>query len=314
MDRKNSLDLSKQSQGQIQKKILFISTLTPPNGGSAMSSEMCLNILKEDKRFIVRNIKLNYSLNMSDIGKINLKKVYGLFQVRKQIRGLLRQFQPNIIYFVPAVAGFALIRDYYFLWIIKKLKKGKLILHIRVQFKNKDWNNPIKKLIIQDLLGCDKAIVLGPELIENLKNRVPIENIRILPNAIPNVLTDINFEKIMWQRSLNNNLQILFLSNMHETKGWFKVLEACKLLIDSGIKFICHFVGEWTSKSDSQKFYEYIEINNLLNNIIFHGQLLKNEKNGMLAMADILIFPTEYDACPRVIIEAMEFGLSIIAN
>lgn len=105
----------KQSQDQTQKKVLFISTLTPPYGGSAMSSEMCLNILKEDKRFIVRNIKLNYSLNMSDIGKVNFKKIYGLFEVRKQIRGLLRQFQPDIIYFVPAVAGFALIRDYYFL-------------------------------------------------------------------------------------------------------------------------------------------------------------------------------------------------------
>ncbi len=308
------MSLLKQGQGKLQKKILFISTLTPPNYGASLSSEMCLKILKDDSRFKVENIKLNYSAEMSDVGKVNFNKIYGLFQVRYQIRRSLKQFEPDLIYFVPAVAKFGLVRDYLFLRIIKILKKGKLILHVRAQFKEEDWDNPIKNYIIRHLLECDKVIVLGQELVENLNNTVLFENIRILPNAIPKTLSDTEFRKILEQRTLNSNLHLLFLSNMHEAKGWFKVLETCKLLKESEIEFTCHFVGEWTSKSDTQKFYDYVENNNLLRNIVFHGQLLDKEKNNMLAIADILIFPTEWDACPRVIIEAMEFGLNIIAN
>ncbi|MEX2513462.1 MAG: glycosyltransferase family 4 protein [Cyclobacteriaceae bacterium] len=298
-----------------KKKILFVSTLTPPFYGSSLSSEMCLNILKKDGKYDVTNIKLNYSFDMSDVGKLNLNKILGFFKVRKQIRVSLKQFQPEIIYFVPAVTGLALIRDFLYLRSIKSLKNGKLILHIRGQFLKKDWQNPITKYIIKSLLVCDKVIVLGPELIANLKNRILKENIFVLINAIPNTLSNDEFEEIIIQRNLNSDLNLLFLSNMHEAKGWFKVLEVSKLLFDSGIKFSCHFVGGWASKNDNKKFFDYINKNNLSNNIFYHGQLLNEEKNQMLAKSNIMIYPTEYnDACPRVIIEAMEYGLTVIAS
>lgn len=67
------------------KKILFLSPLPPPYYGSAMSSQMCLNILKNSKDFEVRNIKLNYSKEMNDIGKINFNKIKGMLKVSKQI-------------------------------------------------------------------------------------------------------------------------------------------------------------------------------------------------------------------------------------
>lgn len=60
------------------RKILFLSPLPPPLYGSAMSSEMCLDILKSDKRFDVQNVKLNYSRAMTDVGKLTLSKLYGI--------------------------------------------------------------------------------------------------------------------------------------------------------------------------------------------------------------------------------------------
>lgn len=297
-----------------KKKILFLSTLTPPYYGASMSSEMCLNILKEDKNFEVKNIKLNYSEEISDVGKISLKKINGLFEISSQIKKILKQFNPEIIYFAPAVTGFGLIRDYYFLHIIKLKKKAPLILHIRGQFKNKDWKNPFKKKIISQVLKCDKAIVLGPELIKNLKNLIKDENIYILPNAIVNSLTDAKFEDILNEKKIDHKLKLLFLSNMQEAKGWFKVLQACKLLDNSGIKFECHFVGKWSSTNDEKKFHKYVSQHNLSAMVKYHGQLLNEEKNKILSETDIFIYPTEYDACPRVIIEAMEYGVATIAN
>lgn len=296
------------------KKILFLSPLPPPFYGSAMSSEICLDILKSDKRFDVQNVKLNYSRAMSDVGKLTLNKLYGIIIVIRQIRHLIKDFNPEIIYFMPALSGFALIRDYLFLRIIKTFNRRKLILHIRTQIKREDWDNPLKKIILKGLLQCDKVIVLGPELIENLNGEVARNKIYILPNAISNTLSDKEFENINDRKSINNDLNLLFLSNLEESKGWFKLLEACKLLSDADLNYTCHFVGDWRSEHERQKFLRYIEKNNLSGNIIYHGRLMGKEKNEMFANADILIFPTEDEACPRVIIEAMEYGLPVISN
>lgn len=297
-----------------QKRILFLSTLTPPYYGASLSSEMCLNILKEEKNFDIRNIKLNYSEKMSDVGKLNLKKIYGFFQVSRQIKKNLKQFNPEIIYFVPAVTGFGLIRDYCFLRIIRLKKRGRLILHIRGQFKKNDWENPLKKRLITRLLKCDKVIVLGPELIKNLNNLIQKENIYILPNAIVNTLKNDEFEKIIREKKRKKKLELLFLSNMQESKGWFKVLETCNMLRDSGIKFESHFVGKWSTTKDEKKFHKYVKKHNLFRIVNYHGQLLNKEKNDILSKIDILIYPTEYDAFGRVIIEAMEYGIIPIAN
>lgn len=303
-----------ESRSETRKKILFLSTLSPPFYGSSLSSEMCLSILKDDKRFDVQNIKLNYSESMSDVGRINLKKIRGLYQVTQKIRKQIRAFQPDIVYFVPAVTGFALIRDFLFLSEIKLLNKGKLILHMRGQFKKEDLQNSVTRYMIKDLLKCDEVIVLGPELVNNVTDIVPVPRVTVLPNAIPDSIADADFKAMMAERQKGTILQLLFLSNMQEAKGWFKVLQACKLLMDFGCPFRCHFVGGWSSEAAKEKFFSYINENNLQENVVFHGQLLRQEKEEMLKQADVLVFPTEYDACPRVVLEAMEYGIPVVAN
>jgi glycosyltransferase involved in cell wall biosynthesis len=296
------------------KKTIFISTLPPPFHGASMSSAMCLEILKNEKSIEVINIKLNYSIDMNDLGKVTFKKLQGIFITSKRIRRLIKIFNPDIIYFAPAVTGFGLLRDFLFLKLIKIWHKGKLILHLRGQFKKKEVNNPLSKFVINSLLVCDKAIVLGPELVKNLNNRIPIEDIYILPNAIVKTLSDLEFQNIIDRKNSGSKINLLFLSNMVEFKGWFKVLETCKLLGEANISFICNFVGEWPSKFEELKFYNYVKTNSLGNNVIYHGQLLSKAKNLLFERSDILVFPTEYDACPRVIIEAMEFGLPVIST
>jgi glycosyltransferase involved in cell wall biosynthesis len=135
-----------------------------------------------------------------------------------------------------------------------------------------------------------------------------------LPNALEESLTENEFEIYYRNRGKGSCLNLLFLSNLYESKGWFKLLESCKMLKDDGIRYLCHFVGDWPSVTEKQKFFSYIDKNSLSENIIYHGRLIGKAKQQILMEADVLIFPTEYDAFGRVIIEAMEFGLPVIAS
>jgi glycosyltransferase involved in cell wall biosynthesis len=290
-------------------KILFLSPLPPPHYGSAMSSEMCLEILKN---FKVENIKLNYSKEMSDIGKINLSKIKGIFEVKKQIKNLIKEFKPDKIYFVPATSGFGLIRDYLFVRRIKKLRKGKILFHVRSRTIGSGFNNYFYKKMFMG----QKAIILGDALVNDVSQWIKKEDISILPNAIKNEVSDSELKKILNKRKKNKGFNILFLSNMDKTKGWPKLLDACKILNEKGFNINCEFVGAWQSKEDEKYFYEFIKNNNLEKKVFAYGRKTGKDKNVFLEKANVLVFPTEYklETFGRVIIEAMMFGIPVIAN
>lgn len=292
------------------KKILFLSPLPPPHYGSAMSSKTCLNILKDSDEFKVESIKLNYSTNMGD-NKINLKKIKGFFEIKKQIRKGLKEFNPKIVYFVPATSNLGLIRDYLFIKEIKK-KGFPILFHVR----SRTIKNRLNNKIYRKMFSGEKAIVLGEQLISDVSDYIPKKDIFVLPNAIKNDLSENQFEKIMGQREKRKEFNILFLSNMDKTKGWPKLLEACKILSEKNVDFNCNFVGAWQNKSDENEFEKFIKEHNLQEKAFYLGKKQEAEKNKIFENSDVLVFPTEYklETFGRVIIEAMMFGLPVIAN
>lgn len=295
-------------------KILFITPLPPPNYGSAISSEVNLKILKTCEDFEVWNIKLNNSKDISDVGKFSIAKILGVLQVVRDIWKTMGKKNPDIVYFMPATFGIAFFRDSLFLWLIRRFKNKELILHLRSQFEKRDWSNRFKRFLIKRMLRCDKVILLGAELKDNLNYAVPDKKIFFLPNGIPNSLSTEEFRDIKDGRESNVEINLFFLSNMLEFKGWYKLLTTCKLLKDNNVNFKCHFVGGWPSKVEKKKYNDYVDANVLQNEVIYHGELFGVEKARMFSKADIFVFPTDFDACPRVVIEAMEYGLPIIST
>lgn len=298
------------------KKVLFISPLPPPHYGSALSSEMCLNILRGSRDFEVRSIKLNYSRKMNDLGKINFDKIIGIFKVKNQIKKEIKNFKPDIVYFMPATSSLGLLRDAYFIKQIKKIWKGKILFHIRARILEEDWKNKRKRKILSGMLKDQKAIVLGEELVRDLHGLIKNENIFILPNAIKNDVSDKQLKEILKERKKNKQLEILFISNMDRTKGWPKLLEACKILDKKNINFRCGFVGAWQSKKDKEYFENFVKRNNLQNKVFSLGKKIGKEKRKILEKTDVLVFPTEYklETFGRVILEAYMFMVPVIAN
>lgn len=294
------------------KKILFLSPLPPPFYGSAISSKFCLDILSKSKKYEVRSIKLNYSKEISDMGKINLDKIIGIFKVLKQIQKQLKEFRPDIVYFVPATDSFGLIRDFLFLKQIKRYFKKKILIHLRTR----TIKTLLRNFFYKEIFSNQKVIVLGKELVEDISEWVGRDDIYILPNAINNSVSNKELNKILKERKKNKIFNILFLSNMEKTKGWPKLLEACKILKERRISFICNFVGDWQNVEDKEYFYNFIKNNHLEKEVFEYGKKIGKEKDNCLKNADVLVFPTEYrlETFGRVVIEAMMFAIPVIAN
>jgi len=297
----------------MKKKILFLSPMPPPYYGSSMSSEMCLGILKQSKKFEVRNVKLNFATETNGLVP-KWKKIFNFFNTIKKILFELKNFKPDLVYFVPATTSFGLIRDYLFVRKIKRYYNGKILFHIRSRMIN--WDSYFGRKMYEGIFIKEMAIVLDECLKEDLRDLILDKNIFVLPNAIKNEFSDIEFEKIIFSRRKNDKFRILFLSNMDESKGWFKLLEACKSLKDFDLDFECNFIGAWSGPKDEKKFYSFVKKNSLNNFVNYLGVKINKEKNDVLKKSDVLVFPTEYklETFGRVIIEGMMFGLPVIAN
>ncbi len=300
----------------MKKKILFLSPLPEPHYGSALSSRLCLEILKGNNNFEIRNIKLNYSKEISDVGRLNLKKIRGFFKVMSNIRKTLIKFRPDQVYFVPATSGLGLLRDFYFVKQIKKYWEGKIIFHIRSRILKEDWDSKFNGKKLFKMLKGQKVIILGRGLIKDLNGIIVKRDIFILPNTIKNEVSKEQFEKIRIKRFKNKGLKIIFLSNMDRSKGWPKLLNACKLLNENKIDFECVFVGPWRLKKDKIAFKKYILKNNLEEKVFSVGKKTGEEKKKFLEESNVLVFPTEYklETFGRIILEGMMFGMPIIAN
>jgi glycosyltransferase involved in cell wall biosynthesis len=299
----------------MKKKILFLSVLPPPIYGSAMSSLTCLKVLQQDKNLEVYNLKTNFSKAFGDVGKISLIKIAGFFLILSKVISYTIKNRPDLVYIMPATAGFAFFRDFAFAFILKLLGRN-IIYHLRTQITAEDKKNKLKNYILKKAFQNSKVIVLGKELKNNVLCYFRDNDIFILPNAISKTLSMERYEKIEKNRLNRSGLRLAFISNMMKPKGWPLTIEAANILNKTGVDFSLTFAGNWPSDKEKNDFYNLVKKYKLNSKISYAGYLDTKGKNNLLANSDILVFPTEYkfEALPRVIIEAYEYGLPVITT
>jgi glycosyltransferase involved in cell wall biosynthesis len=169
----------------------------------------------------------------------------------------------------------------------------------------------------------DYFIILGKSLNKNY-DLLYNDNTKVV--VIPNGYNiNEDFSNIIFQ---DEHFNILFLSNLIESKGYIDLLEAIKILVnDHGITEIkCIFCGNFLDSTDNYYFRNkedaelyfnnFIKINNLNNNIIYKGLVSGNDKHNILKKSDIFILPTYYstEAQPLSILEALAYGKIVIAT
>jgi len=110
---------------------------------------------------------------------------------------------------------------------------------------------------------------------------------------------------------------ILCVGTLHEVKGQSFLIEACRLLQESGINFVCHFVGEGPDKT---ALTEFVNQAGLSAKVYFHGRQKQERVAQLLQDADVLVAPSvptrdgRREGIPVVLMEAMSSGVPVVAS
>ena len=210
-----------------------------------------------------------------------------------------------MVYLAPTAAGYKFYKDF-ILCITAKFFCKKVIYH----FHNKgiSVNKFVPSFIMRFYFKNVNVILSSPLLKYDIVKYVPDNHISYCPYGIPD-------EKTTFYQKENKTCTIIFFANMIIEKGVFDLLKACHILDNKGINFKCNFVGAWYDVKETD-FIRFVKERHLTEKVFFLGPQYGEDKNRVLASADIFAFPTFYsDECfPLGILEAFRWNLPVISS
>lgn len=292
--------------------VLFILHLPPPVHGAAMMGKYIYDSKLVNKKFDCHYINLSTAKDLSDIGKLRLKKFTNFVRLLKRIRKDVKRLKPQLVYVTPNACGGAFYKDFIVVEMLKHMG-CKVIVHYHNKGVATRQDRKFDDFLYRKFFKGIKVILLSEKLYVDVKKYVKRENVFFCPNGIPENSFVSSKEK---KRKSNAVPRILFLSNLLESKGVIVLLDALKILKDKGYSFICNFVGGETSEIDSARFKAEVEKRHLNNMALYIGKKYGTDKDAIFEQSDVFVFPTFYhnETFGLVNLEAMEHKLPIVTT
>lgn len=286
-----------------KKKILFFIKLPPPcTGVTRINSIIAKNNLIK-KKFTLKIIHVSYVSVISKLGKFTISKIWKVLHLFCQLLHQLIFFNPKIVYFQISPLGFAFIRDFVFIFLIKLFKK-KILFHLHGKGIDIQSDNLIYKILYKFAFKNEYIICLSNILTFDIK-KVYTGAAFIVSNAIED--TTYRFKK------KNNIFKICFISNLIKSKGIYVFFEILKHLKMRNQNFKAYIIG---AEVDMKYHILQAKINEagLSKLVNLCGAKYGNDKMEILSSSDLFVFPTLNDVWGLVVLEAMQIGIPVIAS
>ena len=255
--------------------------------------------------FDSRFVNLSASESLSEVGRISLRKMAFLIRLLRRVRKEIRDFQPDLVYLTPTTSGPGLVKDCLTTRAIRR-HGSRVLLHFHNKGVSSRQDHFPYGLLYRGLFRDAIVILLSERLYPDVERFVARKDMHACPNGIdcPALPT----------REKHAVPEILFLSNLLPDKGVIDLLDACRLLMESGYRFTCRVAGAPSAGITGEQFARLVGERNLADVVRYDGPLYGSEKQDAWAGADMLVLPTRNDSFPLVILEAMAAGLAVVST
>ncbi|AEI14040.1 glycosyl transferase group 1 [Flexistipes sinusarabici DSM 4947] len=260
-----------------------------------------------NNKFITKFIRLGTTNNFNERQRTTLHKIIRFAKLILRCFTTNFIFNPDLIYMSISSKGMGFYKDALIILILKVTGR-KFIYHFHnkgVRTRQDKWlDNILYKIIFKNA----DVILLSQHLYTDIEKYVPENRVHYCSNGIPEI--SIENDRLRYDKEIVN---ILFFSNLIESKGVFVLLEACNILKEKQLLFRCIFAGvEGDITADN--FYKRVNVLNLSDYVEYLGSKYGKDKEDLFLTIDIFAHPTFEDCSPLVLIEAMQYSLPIIST
>ncbi len=293
----------------MHKKILFLLHLPPPVHGSSMVGKYIYDSFLINNTFNTSYINLGTSKSIDEIGKNPLGKIRSYISIVFKTINQLITNKPSVVYIAINSRGIGFYKDVVIAF-LAKLFGMQLLLHFHNKGVALNQENFIDNWLYKWVFKNTKVILLSKYLYADIKKYVNESDVYYCPNGIPKLN-----HAIYKKPNHKETVQLLFLSNLIESKGVFVLLEAMHELKKKGFNFHCNFVGGEGDIS-AKAFNESVHELKLETHVSYLGKKYEAEKIAIYKNSDVFVLPTFYDkeCFPLVLLEASQFALPLVST
>lgn len=291
-----------------RNKILFLIQLPPPVHGVGLINRM----VWEDKDLLPGwdriLVKLNFSERTNQLRRFSFYKTFRYLGTWFRVLGILLFRHVELAYFsiVPTVPGFH--RDLFFVLLIKIFRLIP-VYHLHLM----GIHDAGKKRILRFLYKwtfSNSIIIHQSESVSQLEfNTLAIKNSRIFIQS-----NGIEEDKHPFHSGDGQGFRIIHISHLYKFKGLDILLDVFRELIEEGQDVLLDIIGEQADPEVHDLILENLQDPLLEGRLKWHGLLTGEKKNAVLKKADIMAYTSLNDTFPLVILEAMQYGIPVIAS
>lgn len=189
-------------------------------------------------------------------------------------------------------------------------------LKIWLKYNRNDFGNVSKKMLKWEKYMLNRAdyITSCSTILKNMVVKeydIKNKEIYVIPN--PANLNDFYYDK-----SIEKKEQLIFVGSLEERKGVIVLAKALNIIFDKFPNLKIEFVGKDTKRNHKNISTKQLILNivreKFHKNIIFTGQLKNTELNNHFNQSSVAVFPSLFDNCPYVVLEAMATGIQIVGS
>jgi glycosyltransferase involved in cell wall biosynthesis len=293
-----------------QLKILYFVQLPPPVHGVSVINKLIYTSQIINLGIDTYLLEIRFSNRIDQLRRLNVRKIYQFIRLALRLISSIRSIRPDIIYFSIMPVGKGLLRDLFFVLIIKWFKV-KPVYHLHnkgIERNSKIW---IIRQLYQYIFRNSYVIHLSRNLYDNEMSMLKLVNTkyRIIHNGI-SLLKPVEPMKKL------SVINLLYLSNLFPQKGIFNLIEIFKILESKYPDAILSIVGGFPYRKTHEQVLKLIKKYDLEKKILLKGPKYGKHKTQEYNQADIFVYPTSFrqECFPLVILEAMQSGLPIITT
>lgn len=294
----------------MKTNLLIVGQLPPPVHGSNVMTRLLIDSLWSlgHKTTLVEK---SFSRSQEDVGKVSFSKIIKVPQLIIRLLYQVYRSKPDVCVYFISLGISSFIVDAILLSFLRLLRI-KYILYSHGEGMQKLHDNSIllfQLLVRKTCSGALGALVLSESLKSDLIGFMSSERLFVLPNALPEDPGLLPLTK-----AETTAVQILFLSNLKRDKGPLEFLKMASQIYARArnVRFV--LAGPKRDEGFYRELTEFIAKEGLSEVVELRGAIYDEEKRQVFRESDLFVFPTQNDAFPLVLLEAMQHGLPVVAS
>ncbi|HEY4309391.1 MAG TPA: glycosyltransferase family 4 protein [Pirellulales bacterium] len=296
-------------------KVLVVGQTPPPYLGQPIMLQKLLDSGIADVE--LHHVGIRLSTDANEVGRFGWTKVLNLFPIIAHIWWARIFRGVKILYYPPAGPNrVTMFRDFAIL-LPTRFLFAKTIFHFHASGLSEmyprlpAWQ---RWLFRRAYYNADAGIRLS-ELTPDDARQLRVHREYVIANGIDDPcpagpITDTT--PVSTQRPL----RVLFVAMLRESKGVLVLIEAAAQLAQRGVPVEVEIMGQFISPEFADRVHARVKELGVEDRVKFLGMLTGDAKFAAYARADIFSMPTFYEseAFPVVLLEAMAYGLPIVAT